>query len=340
MTERLQAFRNQVDDAVTLWQANVCNPYIQAYNTAYKSYTDTFAKQKESDKARAELFVSVAAILPGSILMATAATSSMRVLAGRAALKALAHQSVSRVLRVYNAVGANPTAVFALGKVLDVVKDQAGKTIKDAVVQAMQHSSGLLATDPLNRDKQLNSWLLNHKILAFDAASAIENDRSLNGAAKDHAFALLRQAPIASRPQGRIDIDRLALKIELGFYMIWLLDSDELVTQVLPDSYYGPGRYTSKRIDEMPSSPRYPRANVRPGVANPSWVGVTRPGRDVEDRIDEVNKKVRGRLFYEPGMWILGKDDRKKLKEVAAAERVLTWLSASTQPLTPLGVRT
>ena len=54
MPDRLQSYRNQVSDAVDAWQANVCNPYIIAYNTAYKSYNDTFKKQNDSDKARAE----------------------------------------------------------------------------------------------------------------------------------------------------------------------------------------------------------------------------------------------------------------------------------------------
>lgn len=341
MPDRLQAYRNQVSDAVDAWQANVCNPYVIAYNTAYRSYQDTFGKQKDSDKARAELFVSVAALLPGSILMATAATSSLRVVANRVALRLLAQRSATRTLAVYNAVSANATATFAIGKTLDLVKDEAGKKIKDAVVRAMSNSQDLFSVDPLNRDKQLNSWLINHKLLAFDAGNAVEESRSLSAAAKDQVFAQLRAAPIANKPLGKLDPARLAPKIELGFYMIWLLDSDELVTEMTPPGPSGVGgRYSSKPIQEMPSSAQYPRGNTDARRGAVQWVGVTRPGGDVEDRIDTLNKQLRGQAFYQSGGWF-GKSDanQARLKEVAAAERVLSWLSNTTQPLAPLGLR-
>jgi len=137
VADRNQTYRNQVSDAVDAWQANVCNQYIIAYNTAYKSYVETFGKQKESDKARAELFVSIAALIPGSILMATAATSSLRVVAHRAALRVLCYRRAEVALNVYNAVAPSATAKFALGKVLDVVKEQTGKKIQDDITKAM-----------------------------------------------------------------------------------------------------------------------------------------------------------------------------------------------------------
>lgn len=341
MPDRLQSYRNQVSDAVDAWQANVCNPYIIAYNTAYKSYNDTFKKQNDSDKARAELFVTAAAILPGSILMATAATSSLRVLANRGALRLLAGRSTTRALNIYNAVAANATATFAIGKALDIVKDETGKVIKDSIVKTMSNSRDLLATDPLNRDKQLNSWLINHKLLAFEAADAIERSGAMSERDKARAYESLRAAPIANKPNGKIDPARLAPKIELGFYMVWLLDSDELVTQVTPGNAYSPGRTTSKPIDALPSSRDYPRGNTDPSRGPVQWVGVTRPGGDVEDQIDKVHKHVRGNAFYAPGGWF-GKSDvnQARLKEVAAAERTLTWLSDMTQPLAPLGLRT
>ncbi len=340
MPDRLQAYRNQVGDSVDAWQANVCNPYIIAYNTAYRSYQDSFNKQKENDKANAELFVSIAALIPGSILMASAATASLRVVANRAALRLLASRSATRTLAVYNAVGANATATFAIGKTLDIVKDEAGKKIKDAVVKAMSNSQDLLATDPMNRDKQLNSWLINHKLLAYDAAAAVEESRTMSAGAKEQAYAQLRSAPIANRPIGKLDPARLAPKIELGFYMIWLLDSDELVTEVSPAGPYGHGRYSSAPIQKMPSDKDYPRGNVDRSRGPVQWVGVTRPGGNVEDRIDTLNKQLRGKAFYEAG-GLFGKSDanQARVKEVAAAEQVLSWLSNVTQPLAPLGLR-
>jgi hypothetical protein len=330
MADRLQTFRNLVSDAVDTWQSQVCNPYIIAYDTAYTSYKDAFNKQKESDKARSEMFVAILAILPGSILMSTAATSSLRVIANRSALRLLAARSATRTLATYNAIAENAGAKFAIGKVLDLVKDEAGKKIKESVTRAMANSRDLLSTSPLSRDKQLNSWLIDHKLLAFDAAKAIEDSRSMSNDAKEKAYVQLRLAPIANKPQSKIDVNALAPKIELGFYMIWLLDSDELVTQEIPASGYSPGKYSSKPIDALPNSPEYPK----PG--KDQWIGVSRPGGDVEDRIDALHKKLRGKKFYESHWY--GKDDTRKLLEVQESQRVLQWLSDKTQPLAALGV--
>ncbi len=333
MSNRLQTYRNVVSDAVDAWQSRVCNPYIVAYNTAYRSYLATFNKQNESNRARAEMFVAMASIVPGSILMATAASSSMRLIAHRAALSMLARRNATRTLARYEALAADATTKFAVGKVLDIVKNDVGKTIKDAVTKAMTNTTNLFDSDPLNRDKQLNSWLLEHKLAALDAGKAIEDSRVLTSSAKDAAFAQLRLAPIANRPNAVLASNPLAEKIEHGFYMVWLLDSDALVTQTAAPMGYFPGSYSSTPIDVLPSSPLYPRSR---GDGR-QWVGVSRPGGDVEDRIDELNKKLLGKKFYESGFF--GKDDRLKLQEVRAAEQVLQWLSNATQPLEALGVR-
>ncbi|PSJ39030.1 hypothetical protein [Allosphingosinicella deserti] len=339
MVDRLEQYRRQVIDAVDAWQGYVCNPYIVAYNEAYKNYTDAFNRQKETDKKRAEMFVSIASLLPGSVLMATAANSSLRVLANKVALQGLARANLKLALGAYQAIGASPTAAFAVGKVLDIVKGEAGNAIKDLVTKAMQNSHDTLASDPLSRDKQLESWLITHRLCATDAAEAIENDRRLGEREKQQAFAALKAAPIAQRPHGSIVPKTLSPKIELGFYMMALLDSDELVTQTGGGSPYGGGRTTSKPIDEMPSSPNYPRAKISTAVGGTSsWVGISRPGADVEKRIDECSTLVFKKPFYGPSGWF-GKPDTRKMEELHEAERTLRKLADSTRPLSPLGLK-
>jgi hypothetical protein len=127
MPDRYQTFRNLVDDSVTAWQSQVANPYITAYDAAYQSFKDTFDKQKESDKARAEMFIAIATIIPGSVLMSAVGSSSMRALANRAALQAMALRSATKTLAKYNAIANNASAKFAIGKVLDLAKDDRKK---------------------------------------------------------------------------------------------------------------------------------------------------------------------------------------------------------------------
>jgi hypothetical protein len=127
MPDRYQTFRNLVDDSVTAWQSQVANPYITAYDAAYQSFKDTFDKQKESDKARAEMFIAIATIIPGPVLMSAVGSSSLRALANRAALQAMALRSATKTLAKYNAMANNACAKFAIGKVLDLAKDDRKK---------------------------------------------------------------------------------------------------------------------------------------------------------------------------------------------------------------------
>jgi hypothetical protein len=336
MADRLTTFRNRVSDAADSWQANVANPYIIAYNEGYKKYIATFEKQKESDKAQAELFVSIALILPGSVLAVAAVSKSLKVLARRQALRALAFDSALNARSRYKAIVGNEAAMFAIGKVLDLAKGKATKKIEEAVKEAASKTSDLLLLDPLSRDKQLNSWIINHKLLAFDAAEAIEKDASMTEAEKEKAYEALRAAPIASRPSDSIVPSTLAPKIEHAFYMMWILDSDELITTIVPPvatgfGYGSPGQYSSQPIDALPHSPNYPKPKEG------QWIGIRRPGGKVEDRIDELNLQLRGKKFYESHWY--GKNDTKKKDELKIAENVLRWLSNQTQPMSALGVR-
>lgn len=336
MGDRLEQFRRQVIDAADAWQAYVCNPYIVAYNEAYRNYTEAFKLQKESDKKKAELFVSIAAILPGSILMATAANSSLRVLANKVALQSLASANLTRTLAAYQTVGASPTAMFALGKALDIIKGEVGNKAKAYVTKAMQNSHDTLATDPLSRDKQLSSWIITHRLCATDIAEAVDTDRRLNEREKDAIFAALKQAPIAQRPVGAIIPAALSPKIELGFYMMELLDSDVVVTQRYSREYGYMGLNITP-IDEMPSSPNYPLAKVT--AARPrGWIDISRPGSIVEKRIDECHNLVFQKPFYGQKS-MFGPDITAKLDELRSAEQTLRRLSDVTRPPSAITLR-
>ena len=344
MTKRVDEFRFQVSDSIDLWQANVANPYIRAYNAAYKSYNQTFETQKSNDKERAELLVSAAAILPGSFLIATAATGSLRVLAHRAMLKMLATNNLTRVLGGYNAATNNATLKFAFGGLLDLAKGQMNDGIKKIAVNAATMSQNTLTDDPLDRDKHLDSFFKNHKVALTDAASLIEQSSILE-AEKVRQFAALKAAPLASRPQGKIDKDALAPKIELGLYMMALLESDflEVTPAHAPNSYGASPRPVRTPINVMPKDTQhYPKATmpkVGIGVIGQSQsISIDRPGGDVENRIDELCKIVLKRPFYAKAGWF-GKDPTLKAGELRQAQDVLEMLSKHLSPMVALGLK-
>ena len=62
MSERLQTFRNLVDDRQNKWRSFVGLPYVEAYTAAYEKYKKRLDDQTNSDEARGELFVAAAGI--------------------------------------------------------------------------------------------------------------------------------------------------------------------------------------------------------------------------------------------------------------------------------------
>lgn len=119
----------------------------------------------------------------------------------------------------------------------------------------------------------------------------------------------------------------------------WLLDSDKLVTEVSPAGPYRDGRYSSVPIRKMASTrtilektligfdDRYSSSGSR-GRAVTSRTGSTR-------RTSNYGAK----LFMRRGAIRKIDANQARVKEVAAAEQVLSWLSNVTPPLASLGLR-
>ena len=127
-------------------------------------------------------------------------------------------------------------------------------TIKDSIVKAMSNSRDLLATDPLNRDKQLNSWLINHKLLAFEAADAMllkecENLDAIITTALIPGMdppLLIKKNMVDAMPVGSVTID---LAAESGF----AVGRGNVETTVPGEVFVTPGGVTSVGYTNWPS---------------------------------------------------------------------------------------
>jgi hypothetical protein len=312
--------------------------YIVAYEAAYDNYKYAFDKQRENEVVQINMFIAIALIIPGSILMSAASKHTLSKLGtniSRSAIQTLAKAKAVRTLALYNAIGNNPAAYFAIGKVVDIVKGETNTKIQSLINDMVSKTNGTLSSKPLSRSKQLDSWLENLQLLARETALAIEDSRHMSNIQKERAFEKLQRSPIANRPQGRINVNSLTEKIELGMYMIWVLDSDKLFTQVTaplahPDAN-GIGKTKSISINALPSSAQYPR----PGPQQ--WIGINRPGSVVENRIDMLHQRLYKSKFYAKSGFF-GRDDKLKKFELQKAEKVLNLLAASTQPSSALGI--
>jgi hypothetical protein len=345
MKQRLADYRAKVEDGAKRWRANVSLPYIEAYASAFDGYQKAINDQKETDKQRAELFVAGASLLTGSILMAAVATSSLRALAGRAALQIICNRNMEATFNAFHAFSTNKAMMFALGKVLDEVKSRIGKQAEDVVSQYMQANSSVIAAGtPLVQHVQLERMLTNHELCAKEIARLTE-ESSKSEAEKAATYASLLAAPIANPPVRSINPVQLAPKLELSFYMTAILDSDTLIDW--PAQAVGgmggmgmPYGVKERRIEIMPSSPNYPNPQIprSSGMVIPAHqsIGIERLGSSIRKRVDEVCRQARGRPFYGSNSESGSSNDLGKRDELKAAERILTDYARDTRPQTML----
>ncbi|KAB0680247.1 hypothetical protein [Aureimonas leprariae] len=344
MADRLQNFRNKVDDGYDGWRANVGLPYIAAYAAAHDKFQQVKAQQEKVDLARAELFVTAASIVTGSVLMATVGQASLRALASRAALSMICRYNLNLAFTVLHAGATNPTVVFALGKVLDEVRTRLTKEAQDAVKNAVTSTASLATLSPTAQHAKMEQVLTNYKLCAHKVAESIENDASLSEQRKHSLFEMMLRAPIANPPSGTTRERPLSDKIELSFYMAALLESDSL--EEVPAQYFGSGESgisggRSSPIEISPNAKAYPKATGGQsrwwGTEAGTYVAYSDLGSAVDRRIEELHRAVYSSPFHVSGR--AGGRAQQKAADLRKAEDTLKRLATETRPQNFLDVR-
>ncbi len=338
MTSRIDAFRHKVEVGMHTWRANVTLDYISAYATAYKNFEDTIKKQADSDKARAEMFVTAASIVTGSILMATVASASMRVVAGNAALNVICRYNLNRTFDLMATAASSQTFMFAVGKVLDTAKDKLNSQIKETVTKLTDTTSKIISSAPIVQHVHLEKFMEQHWLCCNSVADLIEG-APISEAAKVASFAVLEKAPMVNPPTRGIDAVKLAEKIELCFYMKLVLDSDELIDWPYRSNFdQSPGTVgaVSHPIPQLPSASDYPKPKPPQfgflGTSAHQSIGVSRPGSDIRAKVDELSRKVLGHAFYASGDIFGDVSGPEKMAELSRAEQVINRLAQATRP--------
>lgn len=347
MTDRVQQVRNRASDGVERWQANVVLPYANAYVTAYEGYQAAMKAQAEADKARAELFVAVAGILSGSLLMATVAQTSIRAVAGNALLSFVCNRNLTRTFEVMAIAADNRPFMFALGKVLDTIKDRTSNAIKERATQEFGSGVRIQTSNPQVKQNELLEILLRSKLAAIGCAETIERSPVPEGT-KARLFGELMRAPICNAPTGRINEVLLSKQIELGFYLKAVLDSDRLTTIgpaiIAPPGVTPPRSSSDAPIPYAPSDPRYPRPAAMDPFRGGQTITFDGIGSAVESRLDRLHRELfQGQPFRAERPWNPfggGPTPAQLLRqELVLAERRLDELSARLRPTQVLQVR-
>jgi hypothetical protein len=202
------------------------------------------------------------------------------------------------MLGSYKAVGKNPVAAFAVGEILNIVKDKID--IKDRVnellVQTINESVNVIDLyDPFTLKGNLEGFVGQLKSCALDCGRAID-ESSLSDEQKDTKLRhLLSSSRIAQHPQGAVDVNQMALMIELALYLTLLLNNDFLVKIPEHGTGFGVQRPWGDRTP-IEASPldvaNYPKPIVPETgfgyFGKQQYIEARRPGKLVENRIDEL----------------------------------------------------
>lgn len=355
MTQRVNDFDLFVRQQQAKWKLLVGIPYLKAYDTAYKKFGETMQQQKDVEKDRADLLVTAASVVSGSLLMATIG----KVAAGKLITRSLYRLAIKNLGatfgRIVHTGRHNEAFAFALGKFLDEVKTDVAKRVKDGAAKYM-HVDAAESVTPMAQTLDMDAFLTSTWLVAVKAAQTVEAHSGLSEVAKTAAFGSLRAAPMMQEPVVRRSSlpGTLAEKIELSFYLGAVLDSDTLVDwpAYFPTGAAGmsgpmPHSDGSRPIAQLPSDPSYPRPRypeMKFGGVTPRHqsIAIDRSGSEVQSRTDELCRLVFRRQLY--GGWhnrfgLFGPADTKKPAELLAAERMLDDLSNATRPMSAVDAR-
>ncbi|MBW6425282.1 hypothetical protein KX729_28020 [Rhizobium sp. XQZ8] len=295
------------------WELNVVSPYVRAYDAAVRNYDNEMKAQGERDRATAEMFVLAASVLSGSIMMAAFASTSVRVVAGRAIVRVICNNNLNRTFNLVAAANSNKAFMFALGAVLDEAKKVAGKQVTKLAESATSSATLVSAPTSVNYETRLMDFVRASHICTHEFIEGVKDDASISEADKLKVVDMTARIPFCNPPSGNsIDEPKLAEKMELLFYMSGVLDSDRLVVYSPAASggtVGGMGRdneYSRKSISQMPSdTANYPKAVAPKFTGKPfvpygtgQRIEYENIGSGIRDRINKLSINTRNGPFY------------------------------------------
>ncbi len=345
-TDRLNAILIDLPSKKSQWEKNVVNPYVRAYDMAYDNYQKTLQAQAARDRMVAELFVLAASVLTGSVMMAAFASSSLRVLAGKAMLQTICNNNLNRTFNAIHAINKSETAMFALGGVLDAAKSLAGKQVQAAVEDLTKSPPIAASPSALNFLTRMMDFVDANHITLHGIVRGVIDDKTMSDDNKLKIAELMTQTPFWNAPASRrVDETSLSQKMEMLFYMQAVLDSDFLVDTInvplgTPDMAPSqPIEMSRKPIDIMPSSPNYPKLGAQKIGNGRGWeqtrsVEYNSLGSAIRNRINVVSKMVTGVPFYAENGIMASMFERSsdRRDQLLKAEQIITRLALQTRP--------
>lgn len=306
MGEVITAYRDRLEEQAIRWRT-LARDYGSEYNDVYKAFTEVWKRDEENNKRKAEIFVLALSIVSSTVLMASFATSSLRVLVGRTALNIICSNNLNRTFNALYLIGNNKAAAFAIGTVMEAAETKLKKHLEAHAAKLLAPKIPVPAADPQSLQNDLVNYVERSHLYALNIASTIRDDKSLSENDRALMVKTLEKAPIFNPPINEIR-GKLKSKIELSMHMSAILDSD-FIQDAPARMYTSIGVMSAQNsnnssfglkttpIQQIPSAPDYPRGTFpRPipgGYSGHKLISINQPGEEALSRIDGlVNSSI------------------------------------------------
>ncbi|QDG77454.1 hypothetical protein [Labrenzia sp. PHM005] len=302
-----------VQTARAAYSSQVISPFCAAYQQAYTNFTKTLEAQDAADKAEAEAKTEMAilalSLIGGFGLGTVMGAACAKACAGKISQKMLNGPVLDyvsanlgeRSFKTLDFVANDIRSEFVAGALFDVVSAKAGDKLKAALTnqpQDIKHAKGFI-DEPLTVLVNMTGYVDG---LCHTALLLIEE--IFNGKLKDKEQEYLKKFHQSSKllKLSHKMPDKLKERIELSFWMRYLLTLDQIKVQEWRWNRTAFGSFAeeytvTKGIPQNPTDKNYPKTG-RDHRRHRQEVIYNDAGELVKKRIDTLYKALVGHTFF------------------------------------------
>ncbi|MDT8855803.1 hypothetical protein RNZ50_12405 [Paracoccaceae bacterium Fryx2] len=310
---------NYIDDlgnVKDLYDQNWVIPFGSAYTMAHAKFKETLKSQEEWDKMKVELFLTAATIGFGAGMGAMFGKAAVGSVVVDGALSFVCNRNMTRTFNAMASISSSVPGTFIVQQVWDTVSSKVGDAAKAQVIGLFQTpapNSGIQEPQVIQND--LKIYVLKAKTAAHAVAADLRDNRAISQAEKDDFATKMRAAPFFAKAPTRDLVGNrqdAANIIELGFYMVMVMDSDYMTEQTVWQQGARDGIRTRKLgpVTLPTTDSKYGKAppmkfSYGPGYANTTstHVSYASPGSRILDRINDLYMGKFKKEFFPNGLF-------------------------------------
>jgi len=239
----------------TEWVSNVIIPFSDAYKVATLEYQKEIDADIAAKKQQVELAFMALSLFGGTALTAVLGKAALGKVMENMALNYICERNMTRTFNLLAVAKESPVIGYLTAQTAAASKSWITGKTKSAISAAGDPSTYSDITDPALMKSQLEQFYNKSELsVRYALTDLLENKKKASLDIRRQALNKIMQSPFCQSPKQSFIVPKeLAKKIELGFYMKMLLESD--FTQFEQGHGYAANK---KSINESPNSAKYP----------------------------------------------------------------------------------